>query len=458
MDNDTICAVATPVGGAIAVIRVSGGKAIAIADQFFNPAGKRSLADTPAGRFRRGDIVDRSGEMVDDVLVSVFRAPHSYTGEDGVEISCHGSAYIVSRILALLTDGGCRMAEPGEYTQRAFMNGKMDLSQAEAVADLIAASSRAAHRVATRQLRGQFSSQLAELRAQLLHLTTLMELELDFSDHEDLEFADRTQLFTLTQTIATRIATLMRSYDTGRALRQGVPVAIVGKTNVGKSTLLNKLVGDERAIVSDVHGTTRDTIEDCAEIGGVTFRFIDTAGIRDTTDQVERLGIERTYKKIAEAAIILWMTDTAPTGEETREVIRLAEGKRLIAVRNKTDLATAAEAPYPTPLPTDILQIGISARQGTHIDELRQAIYSAAGLATLQEGDVVVTSARHYAALAAAAADIARVADGLTTHTPTDLLAEDLRLCATHLGEITGDTIATPEVLKSIFQGYCIGK
>ena len=314
--SDTVCSLATQPSGAIGVIRVSGEKAIEITDKVFHGVRGKHLSDAKGNTLHYGEILDKEGKTIDDVLVSVFRAPHSYTGENSTEISCHGSAYILNQVVKALIDAGCRQAQPGEYTQRAYMNGKMDLSQAEAVADLIAASNRATHQVALSQLKGHFSSELSLLREQLLKMTSLLELELDFSDHEELEFADRTELKALAETIHHKIKLLTDSFETGKALKKGVPVAIVGKTNVGKSTLLNCLLHEEKAIVSDIHGTTRDVIEDTTEIKGVTFRFIDTAGIRHTDDQIEKLGIERAYQKMDEAAIVLWVIDEQPTADD----------------------------------------------------------------------------------------------------------------------------------------------
>ncbi len=310
IQNETICAAATPAGGAITVIRVSGDNAIKIADKIFR--GKAKLSETRPNSIRYGEIVDADGTIVDDVLISVFKSPNSYTGENSIEISCHGSMYITKSIIKLLVDNGCKLAQPGEFTQRAFLNGKMDLSQAEAVADLIAASTKASHDIAISQLKGNFSNELATLREQLLNLTSLLELELDFSDHEDLEFADRTELLTLANKVNDHIGNLINSFETGQAIKNGIPIAIIGDTNVGKSTLLNQLLKEERAIVSDIHGTTRDTIEDVIEINNIQFRFIDTAGIRQTTDEIEQIGIERTYQAIRRARVVLWLINEWP--------------------------------------------------------------------------------------------------------------------------------------------------
>ena len=453
MDNDTICALATAAGGAIGIIRVSGKEAIAITDRIFRPAGIKSLSEAAANTVHYGEIIDQNKQVVDDVLVSVFRAPHSYTGEDSTEISCHGSRYVLGQVLKLLIDNGCRQAGPGEYTRRAYLNGKMDLSQAEAVADLVAATNRASHHLAISQLKGHFSSELGKLREQLLKMTSLVELELDFSDHEDLEFADRSQLKQLAQTIDEKITRLARSFETGNALKNGIPVAIVGKTNVGKSTLLNQLLHEDKAIVSDIDGTTRDAIEDTTEIHGLTFRFIDTAGLRKTDDQVEILGIELTYKKIEEAAIVLWIVDCQPSDREIEDIRSRTKGKSLILVRNKIDKDSSSVKVPPT-IPVVLL----SAKTGTHIQDLEEKLYVAADIPEINENTVIVTSARHYNALMAGKESIERVLQGLKDNLSGDLLSEDLRICLNQLGEITGGQITPTEVLNNIFKHFCIGK
>lgn len=467
--KNTICAIATAPGGAIGIIRVSGNDSIRIADRIFQPKGKDKspLTERKAYTLTFGNITDaeNGNEIVDEVLVSIFRAPHSYTGEDSVEISCHGSRYIMQRIMQLLISAGCRAAGPGEYTQRAFLNGKMDLSQAEAVADLIAADSTAAHRIAMNQMRGGFSSELDRLRSELLHLTSLMELELDFSDHEELEFADRNELSTVAAKISDTIMQLSDSFKVGNAIKNGVPVAIVGETNAGKSTLLNLLLGEERAIVSDIHGTTRDTIEDTAEIGGISFRFIDTAGIRDTEDRIESIGIERTMKKISQADIILMVIDpTAPTDQYTDlapKILPLCEGKTVIVVVNKSDITAAASSSTIDSSSTynhlNIKQIHISAKTGDGTDELRSLLCSCSGVDTAADG-VIISNLRHLSALQSALADIHRVISGLASGLPSDLISQDLRSCLYHLGEITGGEIQTDEVLGNIFKHFCIGK
>ena len=452
MNNDTICAVATPAGGALAIIRVSGNKAIEIVSGEFS----KNLLQAKGNTLHYGTIGRR--EAIDDVLVSVFRTPHSYTGEDSVEISCHGSSYIVQQILHLLVTKGCRMANPGEYTQRAYLNGKLDLSQAEAVADLIASTNRATHQMALSQLRGHFSSELSHLRDQLLKLTSLLELELDFSDHEELEFADRSELQKLAQTIDAHLTHLAQTFQTGQALKQGIPVAIVGKTNVGKSTLLNRLLKDERAIVSNIHGTTRDTIEDTIDINGVTFRFIDTAGIRQTTDQIEQIGIDRTYQAIGRASIVVWVIDEDPSEEEVKEIQQQCSGKSLIIACNKIDKGVNLTDSSRFGLQAALLQI--SAKYGQGIDELEAAIYQAADIPEIKENDTIVTNLRHYDALIRAQQSLQRVIDGMSAPLSLsgDLLAEDLRITLDILAEITGGQITTDEVLGNIFKHFCVGK
>ncbi len=446
-----ICALATPSGGAIAIIRISGTGCITIANRIFRPAKGKPLTDTPPRSVRFGYLINQDGSTLDECMAITFRAPHSYTGEDSVELSLHGSSYILGETLRLLCANGCRQALPGEFTQQAFLNGKMDLSQAEAVADLIAASNKATHKIALSQLRGDFSSELSLLREQLLKLTSLLELELDFSDHEDLEFADRTELQQLAQTIDNRIVRLAHSFETGQALKHGIPVAIVGKTNVGKSTLLNRLLKDDRAIVSDVHGTTRDTIEDTMLLNGITFRIIDTAGIRQTDDTVERIGIDRTYQAIEKAKIILWVIDENPTTAEIDDIRHRAEGKALITIWNKADI-------HPHPLDTRLDAISISAKNSENIETLEQAIYSAANIPEYNENDVIVTSARHYEALSHAHHNLLRVLDGLHSSLSGDLLAEDLRLVLSDLSDITGGAITPQEALNNIFSHFCVGK
>ena len=452
---DTITALATQPGGAIGVVRVSGAKAIELTEKVFRGVGKKPLHEAKGNTLHYGVIVNKDGKEIDDVLVSVFRAPHSYTGEDSTEVSCHGSAYVLNQVVKALIDAGCRQARPGEYTQRAYLNGKMDLSQAEAVADLIAATNRASHQVALSQLKGHFSSELSKLRDQLLKMTSLLELELDFSDHEELEFADRGQLKALAETIHERISVLIKSFETGNALKRGVPVAIIGKTNVGKSTLLNCLLHEEKAIVSNIHGTTRDVIEDTTEIQGITFRFIDTAGLRNTDDQVEQLGIERSYKKLAEARIILWVVDTPPSTSELSDMQARCEGKSLILVRNKVDESAAEEVSVSdSPCPV----VAISAKYKRNIDQLEQLIYTSANIPEINENSVIITSVRHYEALTRADESIRRVIEALAMNLSGDLISEDLRICLNELADITGGQITPHEVLGNIFKHFCIGK
>ena len=478
--NDTICALATAPGGALGIIRISGSHALEILSHIFQGTG--DVKSYPANTIHYGHIVDKTSNLksqtsnlksqtsniIDEVLVSIFRAPHSYTGEDSVEISCHGSRYILNKVIELLIQNGCRMANPGEYTMRAYLNGKMDLSQAEAVADLIASGNKATHQIAMSQLRGQFSSELSQLREQLLKLTSLLELELDFSDHEDLEFADRSELLSIANKINNRVTSLTRSFEIGQALKSGIPVAIVGKTNVGKSTLLNKLIHDDRAIVSSVHGTTRDTIEDTIDINGITFRFIDTAGIRQTTDEVEQIGISRTFAAIEKARIILWIIDNKPTEEEIKEILELTEGKSLIIIINKIDTITNDSAnELISNLKSQISNLKpqisnlltISAKKGINIDKLEQAIFESANIPELSEQDIIVTSARQYQSLLSAHDNLTRVLSGLESRLSGDLISEDLRLVLDDLANITGQGRIVPnEILGNIFTHFCIGK
>ena len=449
--DDTICAVATRPGGALGVVRVSGPDAIRLTDSIFRSASKHPLASARPYSLCYGQIVDSTGSIIDDVLVSVFRAPHSFTGQDSTEISCHGSQYILQRICQLLINAGCRQAEPGEDPQRAFLTGKMDLSQAEAVADLIASTSAASHRLAMNQMKGGFSRELRSLRDQLLQFTSLIELELDFSE-EDVEFADRSQLEQLAAQIDDIITRLAQSFSTGDAIRNGVPVAIIGQTNTGKSTLLNQLLHDDRALVSDIQGTTRDSIEDTTTIGGVLFRFIDTAGIRQTTDTVESMGIERSYRKAREASIILWMTDEGhPADAETEKTIsELSHGKHLIKVHNKCDDASA----LPQPTDTDVW---ISAKYGYGLEELGNLLVKDAAIPEISGQDVIVTNMRHYESLIKARECIGRVRQGLKERISGDFLSQDIRQCIHHLSTITGD-ITTDDILSNIFRHFCIGK
>lgn len=461
MNQDTICAIATAQGGAIGCIRVSGPEAIEITSCIFTPAAtNRELGDSKPYTLTFGRIYDGS-EVIDEVLVSLFRAPHSYTGENSTEITCHGSAYILQKVLQLLIKNGCRMAAPGEYTQRAFLNGKMDLSQAEAVADLIASSSAATHRLAMSQMRGGFSKELATLRDQLLHFTSLIELELDFSDHEELEFADRSELCQLANNIEKVIARLVNSFNVGNAIKNGVPVAIIGETNAGKSTLLNVLLNEDKAIVSDIHGTTRDIIEDTVNIGGITFRFIDTAGIRETSDTIESLGIERTFQKLDQAEIVLWMIDVtnaqAQITQLAGQLLPRCERKQLILVYNKADLVDNIQNSIPDNFPDNVQSITLSAKKREHIEELQRMLITSAHLPTITQNDVIVTNVRHYEALNNALEAIHRVQEGLTNNISGDFISQDIRECIFHLSDIAGE-VTNDMVLQNIFQHFCIGK
>ncbi len=439
--QDTICAPATKTGGAVAIVRVSGPEALACVDAVVSLRRGRAC-DAPGYSLRYG-----TAEGLDEVLVSIFRAPHSYTGEDSAEISCHASPYIVGELLARLCAAGCRMAEPGEFTQRAFLNGKMDLAQAESVADLIAADSRAAHDLAFKQLQGQYSSEFKALRDQLLTLASLLELELDFSE-EELEFADRTRLRTLTENALSRVVKLRDSYRLGNAVKAGVPVAIVGAPNAGKSTLLNALLGEDRAIVSPIAGTTRDTIEEVMVMDGVKFRFIDTAGLRETSDLVEKLGVERSLQKLRSASIVVSLVECAGyrdgmqwPGEDT--------DAHLIKVLSKCDLAVGGNWPEGVVL--------ISAKTGAGMTELRRALMDCSGLAGNWQDESIVSSARHYNALCTAGEQLEDVLGAMRLGLPADLLAEHLRAAIASISSIIGE-ISTDQVLGEIFSKFCIGK
>lgn len=447
-DHDTILAPATAPGGALAVIRISGDEAFAVCDRVFR--GRSPLAEAQGYTVHYGRIVD-GDRTIDDVLATVFRAPHSYTGENSVELSCHGSAYIVSEILRLLLAAGGRMATPGEFTLRAYFAGKLDLSQAEAVADLIASSSRAAHALATNQMRGGYSAALDSLRDRLLHLTSLLELELDFSE-EDVEFADRQELQRIMQDIDQHLNQLIKSFALGNAIKEGIPVAIVGAPNAGKSTLLNRLLNEERAIVSEIAGTTRDVIEESVCIEGIRFRFIDTAGIRTTDDRLERMGIERTLQRIARARIVIRLLDIAHfTGAVPAPEFELPEGCTLLTAVNKIDLHPEIALPQGV--------IGLSARDGAGLDTLRQALLQSAGAETLDQNDIVVSNSRHFEALSIARSALERAMKGLQEGLPADLLSEEIRQVICHIGEITGrGVILSDEILGTIFSKFCIGK
>ena len=466
MNQDTICAIATAQGGAIGIIRVSGADAITITDRIFSSVKKgKHLADQAPYTVNFGRIMSND-EVIDEVLVSVFKAPHSYTGENSVEIACHGSAYILQQVMQLLIANGCRMATPGEFTQRAFLNGKMDLSQAEAVADLIASSSAATHRLAMSQMRGGFSKELLSLQEQLLTFSSMIELELDFSE-EDVEFADRAALRQLADGIESTLSKLIHSFQVGNAIKNGVPVAIIGETNAGKSTLLNLLLNEEKAIVSDIHGTTRDVIEDTVNLGGITFRFIDTAGIRDTSDTIETIGIERTFQKMEQAEIVLWVIDSSNATTQiealAERVLPHCEGKQLIVVFNKADLITGQEQTALTNQVAGLLSghqeniIFISAKEHQHTDQLEKMLIDAAHLPTVTQNDVIVTNVRHHEALTHALEAIQRVQQGLEMHISGDFLAQDIRECIFFLSDIAGN-VTNDMVLQNIFKNFCIGK
>lgn len=463
LDQLTICAIATSPGmGAIATIRLSGEKALEIIDSVFqSPKSGKKLAEQQPNTLHFGSIAD-GNELIDDVVVSIFRAPHSFTGEDVVEITCHGSVYIQQRILQLLITKGARMALPGEFTQRAFLNGKMDLSQAEAVADLISSTNRAAQKVAINQMRGGFSSELTNLRGELLHFIAMIELELDFSE-EDVEFADRDQLKKLVSKIESILRKLKDSFQLGNVIKNGIPVAIIGETNVGKSTLLNALLNEEKAIVSDIHGTTRDVIEDVVNIHGTAFRFFDTAGIRETTDQIESLGIERSYSKLDQATVVILVVDTQNdfdiVAERIAKIRKRINNQHLIIGANKVDrgLTETISGLKEMPLLTNEKLVFIAAKQKTNLDELIQEMQHAVSLDSISEDAVIVTNVRHFEALSKALESIERVQLGLDNLISGDFLAQDIRECLLYLGEITGE-ISNDEILGHIFKNFCIGK
>ena len=482
-NEDTICAPATVPGtGAISVIRMSGPDALSIADKVIR-CRKGSISEAAGYTIKFGNVYDNAGTVIDEVLVSIFRAPHSYTGENSVEISCHASSYIVSSVMDLLYSAGARAAEPGEFTQRAFLNGKMDLAQAEAVADVIASQNAAAHRIAFNQMKGGFSSELRDMRGELLELVSLMELELDFSE-EEVEFADRSRLDGLLQALVAHISRLIDSFKLGNAIKNGVPVAIAGATNTGKSTLLNALLGEDRAIVSDVHGTTRDTIEETLNIDGVLFRFIDTAGLRETTEVVEKIGIERTLKKISEASIVIGMIDLTRDFESTFETVNEILNKvdftsqKLVILLNKTDICevnknvttinyivssldnkgiTSSIINSISDSLKEVAIIPISAKTGSGTDVLKEILASSQRDLLADSDTTLVTNLRHVQALSDSRTSLLRVHDGLTSGLPTDLAAQDIREAIYHLGSIVGE-ISTDEVLGNIFRNFCIGK
>lgn len=464
LKDDTIAAISTAPGvGGIAVIRISGNQSIEIVSSIFK-ANKKDVEIKTASAYQAiyGTIYECE-EEIDKVVVSLFRAPHSFTGEDVVEISCHGSIYIQQRILSLLINKGCRLATAGEFTQRAFFNGKMDLSQAEAVADLINSQTKAAHSVALNQMKGTFSNKLSLLREKLLHLVSLLELELDFGDHEELEFADRKELIQISNELYNEIKKLTSSFSTGNAIKNGIPVSIIGNTNVGKSTLLNHLIGEEKAIVSDIPGTTRDIIEDVVNINGISFRFIDTAGIRSTSDTIEKIGIERSYNAINHSQIVIWVIDGSNYEIEKINDIKqylLKSGKIIITVINKIDIATQQQLDTIKLHLSDTLNniLLISAKKEQYIEELINLLYEKAGISEDINNDIIVNNVRHYEALQHSLESIERIIEGLNNNIPSDFIAQDARETIHYLSEITGGEITTPEVLSNIFSKFCIGK
>lgn len=471
--SDTICALATSQGGALNVIRVSGEKAFDIVSRIFVPRKGQGLTERRSHSAVFGDICTSGTEVLDEALLTVMRAPNSYTGEDTIEISCHASPYITQQIMISLLDLGARQAAPGEFTMRAFLNGKMDLSRAEAVADLIASTSKASHRLAINQLKGGFSNELGTLRDKLLRLTSLIELELDFSE-EDVEFADRGELMQLCNEVEGVISRLADSFSVGNAVKNGVPVAIVGETNTGKSTLLNALLHEERAIVSDICGTTRDTVEGMMTLSGVTFRFVDTAGLRDTDDVIERIGIERTLEQLRKSSIALWLIDSTAgyiqIEETASRLLPVCTGKKLAVLVNKCDIidplslsrvmefGKAMVEKYGKETEWDSRDLwAISARQGTNMDRLEEFLVRSAALPSISTGDVVVTNVRHYEALIRALENIKEVKQSLANGISGDLVSEPLRAAIRNLSEIVGE-VTSDEVLGNIFANFCIGK
>jgi tRNA modification GTPase len=466
--DDTICAISTPPGkGAIAVIRCSGPGAISICDQIVRlPSGKGNISAQLPNTVHFSEIVD-GNEIIDQVVVTLFKGPHSYSGEDTIEIGCHGSPYIQKKILELLVKSGARMANAGEFTMRAFLNGKLDLTQVEAIADLIASGSQAAHRVAMSQMRGGFTREIKKLREKLLHFTTLIELELDFSE-EDVEFANRAELKDLIVEISRVLSNLSDSFALGNVIKQGIPVAIVGKTNAGKSTLLNLLLREEKAIVSEIAGTTRDSIEDVISIRGVHFRLTDTAGLRHTEDEIEKLGIERTWQKVDQASIVIQVIDPSSNPAELQQLSEQIQGspgngaKKRIVVLNKIDKLAGDQLDnllinFKKLLPSGDLLIPMSAKKGTSLNLLEQALLDATTTSMADENDVIITNVRHFEALEKALDAMLRVKNGLANRLPGDLLAQDIRETLHYLGEITGE-ITNDEILGNIFKNFCIGK
>ena len=471
--KDTICALATPQGGALGVIRISGYNAVSIAEKVFKPRYGLPLSKRKASSVIFGDVYNEQGVLLDEVLLTLMRSPRSYTGEDTIEISCHASSYIIQQLLLNIIDKGARQAEPGEFTMRAFLNGKMDLSRAEAVADLIASESEASHRLAINQLKGGFSCELGKLREKLLNLTSLIELELDFSE-EDVTFANRSDLLVICDEIEQVINSLVKSFKVGNAIRNGLPVAIVGETNTGKSTLLNALLHEERALVSDICGTTRDTVEGAMTIGGVLFRFIDTAGIRDTMDVVEQMGIERTFDQLNKSSIALWiidpMTDVAAIEESAKRLLPFCENKKLAILVNKCDAVNAMRLSDTMKIASEMIgKYGkdilwdkyniwtISAKLGINIDKLEDFLINAASISEIPINGVVVTNVRHYEALKKALKNVLDVKFGINNGISGDIISEDLRACIHNLSDILGE-VTSDEILGNIFKNFCIGK
>jgi tRNA modification GTPase len=461
LSEDTICAIASPHGmGAVALLRVSGPGSFEIIDKIFKAKNKRIDVDSAQSHHLYFGTISKGETPVDEVLLSLFRSPHSYTGENAAEISCHGSVYIQEQIIELLIENGCRMAEPGEFTMRAFANGRFDLAQAEAVADLIASQSEAAHHIAMKQMRGGFSAKIKDLRRQLIDFSSLIELELDFAE-EDVEFADRKAFLQLIENLKKEITSLIDSFKAGNVIKNGIPVAIIGKPNVGKSTLLNAILNEEKAIVSDIPGTTRDSIEDTIVIGGFSFRFIDTAGLRDSEDTIENLGIERTYQKIDQASVILYVADlTTFNGETTVEILDEFrshiddENKHFVLVVNKADLMEEIPAHFAEFV--ELETVFVSAKRKENIHLIAESLVNAVKMLNLNT-DTIVSNARHYQALKESLIAIENVENGFKTGLPTDLAGIDIRLALYHLGTITGE-ITNEEVLGNIFGKFCIGK
>ncbi|NNM17323.1 MAG: tRNA uridine-5-carboxymethylaminomethyl(34) synthesis GTPase MnmE [Croceitalea sp.] len=453
--SDNIIALASPSGtGAIAVIRISGPEAITLTDAKFKSIGDKKLINQRSHTIHLGHIVD-GDTILDKVLVSIFKEPNSYTGENVAEISCHGSPYIQEQIIQLFLRNGCRMATAGEFTLRAFLNGKMDLSQAEAVADLIASDSESAHKIAMQQMRGGFSLEIKKLRDELLNFASLIELELDFSQ-EDVEFADRKQFEQLLAKITTVLKNLLDSFALGNVIKNGIPVAIIGEPNVGKSTLLNALLNEERAIVSDIPGTTRDTVEDHISIGGINFRFIDTAGLRDTVDKVERIGIERSYEKMEQASLIMYLIEASEANNtDIESFIDKYRHKQIVIVANKIDEISAEELAELTDTNPDWLFISAKSRVG--VNQLKNKLLQLSNAGNLGKNDTIVSNNRHYDALLKALEEIQKVKEGLSEGLSSDLMAVDIRQALYHLGEITG-SVTTDDLLGNIFSNFCIGK